>query len=646
MTIKLSGSPLRLLRPNTEAEEAQFRVARDREISTARGVNDLTTAFAQIANVGARYQEQERLNYVNKSKLSGHEEMLQARDEWEQGLSGENAMESVAALKQRLGDIGTKLLETAPDDKSREVAGMQLNMLASGIMREAGQKAHKTHVEYSAGMVDQALNDTRKSAYLSALSGGSPADLTGYLDAVDTTMDAQAKAGYWVDPVTAEKLKRRAKSDISKGFVKGGLDSDQDGVVLRTIGDLQGGRYNALDFDDLLVLGHSAAAAKDRIKAKREAAAREAKANAEEAAVSKVYAAALSITGQGERQDPGAAAALLFSPTAKELFKGIPDKVLSRAAHWANSSWQVQKGVEAERQKDLEDAATDAFEGLRLRGELTHDKIEVNPAIPAKVRKDWHDILDRDAERVATKTEKAGNEQSKSLAASLLSQVAAGEITRVSEISPFRAKGLQDDEFNTVVKHLETTRDAKNKPWVEMADSYLKTVTKSKQNEAGILEPADVVRVHSILQEELGAGKLEAKDILRRTQELTDVAYTGNFWTFGDRDVRRFEVEPGGQLPATAEGRKTRDDAVDIIRKNDPALYNRLYGGDSTPAPAAAPAQQPTPAAASTADVVPETARALIEAELTRAGKGDQAKNPDTIRRVYEANKDKFKDIK
>lgn len=628
MPIHLSHSPLKLMRANTDAEEAQYRVARDRERSMERGISDLGNAFAQIAAVGARYQEQERINYVNKSKLFGHQQMLEASDAWEQGLTGENAMESVGGLKTKLGEIGSKILESAPDDQSRDVANVQLSMLASGIVREAGRKAHKVHVDYSTSLVDQALNDTRKSAYHSGLGGGGPADLTAYLDAVDTTMDAQAKAGYWLDPVTADKLKRRTKSDIAKGFVKGGLDSDTDGVVLRTIGDLQAGRYNALDFDDLLTLGHAASSAKERIKAKHEADARRAAADAEDSMVSRVYARALSITGQGDRQDPGAAAALLYAPTAKDLFKGVPDKVLAKAAHWARSSWEVQKGREAEQQKDMEDAATDTFENMRLKGQLSHDTIEANPAVPSKVRKQWHDILDADADRLATKTDKAQGEQSKSIAASLLSKVASGEITRVSEVSPFRAQGLQDDEYNTVVKSLESAKESRNKPWMAMADDYLKTVTKSKSNESGILEPGDVVRVHSILQDELTSGKLEAKDILRRTQELTDLVFHTDYW-LGPRDVRRFEVEPGGQLPVTETDRKKRDEALGIVARGGRGesmrdLTEELFQRSRARLlNKAEPAQTPTDAAAA-----PQ-----------QGGQGAQYKTAQEVKEAYKAGK-------
>jgi|GEM_PF-4242138 len=643
MPIHLSSSPLKLLRADTSGVYTKYRQERDKERSLQGGLAALSQAATQIGNIGEQYREQERLNYVNKSKIAFSVAADQAYGEWEQGLSGENAMESVATLKQRLSDIGTKILENAPDDQSRDVAGMQMLMAASHMQREAGKKAHQVHQSYSIDLVDQALNDARKSAYHSGMGGGGPADLTGYLDAVDTTMDAQAKAGYILDPLSAEKVKRKAKSDIAKGFVKGGLDSDNDSTVLRTVGDLQGGRYNSLDFNDLLVIGHSAAAAKDRIKAKREAEAKRAAAGAEESMAAKVYATALSITSKGQTQDPGAAAELLYSPTAKDLFKGVSDKVLGQAARWARSSWEIQRGREAEQQKDLADSATDVFEDLRRKGELTHDKIESDPAVPVSVRKSYHDILDKDADRLATNTAKQDSATSKSMAASLLSKVASGDITRVSEIAPYRAQGLQDDEYNTVVKSLGNAKESRNKPWMAMADDYLKTVTKSKSNDQGVLDPADVVRVHSILQDELSSGKIEAKDILKRTQELTDVAYTGRFWTFGDRDVRGFEVAPDGQLPATKEGQDKRQEALDIIRKNDPTLYSRLYGSGAQSG--AAPAQPRQAVDQGAADAVPEAAKALIQNELKKAGKATLANNPEAIRKVYEANKDKFKGL-
>lgn len=643
MPIKISSPNIRPFRADTAAPEAQYRLARDRDRSLQHGLAALTSAAAQILNVGERYREQERLNFNNKIKILAHGQFHQAVDEWERGLTGENAMESVAGLDGRLTEIGTKLLENAPDDQTREATGMQLAMLKSTIMRDVGKKAHKVHVEYSAGMVDQALNDTRKSAYHSGLGGGGPADLTSYLDAVDTTVDAQAQAGYWLDPLTAEKIKRNSKSDIAKGFVKGGLDADDDATVMRTVGDLQAGRYNALDFDDLLILGHSASAARERIKNKREAEARAAAANAEDATVSKVYAAALAITSQGDRQDPSAAAALLYSPTAKEVFKGVSDKTLAKAASWARSSWEVQKGRESEQEKDMADAATEVFEDLRRKGELTHDTIEADPAVPVSVRKAYHEALDKDVETASTKKTTAATAASEVIAANLLSRVSSGEITRVSEIAPYRSQGLRDDEYNTVVKQLETVRESKNKPWLQMADDYLKTVTKKEWGDEGVLEPKDVVRLQSIVQEELSSGKLEAKDILRRTQELTDVVYTARIWTFGDRDVRRFEVEPGGQLPATVDDREKRDEAVEIIRNNDPDTYNRLYGrAGQQPAVSPPPARSVDKGAA---DVVPEDAKKLIAAELRKAGRDSLANDPETIRKVYEANKDKFKDL-
>lgn len=653
MPIRISSPNIRPFRADTAAPEAQYRLARDRDRSLQHGLAALTSAAAQILNVGERYHEQERLNFNNKTKILAHGQFYQAVDEWERGLTGENAMESVAGLDGRLTEIGTKLLENAPDDKTREATGMQLAMLKSTIMRDVGKKAHGVHVEYSAGMVDQALNDTLKSAYHSGLGGGGPADLTAYLDAVDTTVDAQAQAGYWLDPLTAQKIKRKSKSDIAKGFVRGGLDADNDATVLQTIGNLQAGRYNALDFEDVLVLGHAAAAARERIKNKREAEARSAAANAEDATVSKVYAAALSITSQGDRQDPGAAAALLYSPTAKELFKGVSDKTLAKAASWARSNWEIQKGRESEQEKDMADAATEVFEESRRKGELTHDKIEADPAVPVSVRTTYHNILDADVEKAAAKKTTAATAASESIAANLLSRVSSGEITRISEIAPYRAQGLRDDEFNTVVKQLETVRESKNKPWLQMADDFLKTVTKTQQNEDGVLEPKDVVRVQSIVQEELSSGKLEAKDILRRTQELTDTVYESSFWK-SDNDLRLFQVHPGGQLPVSLKERKTMAEGVENLmtgNEEERALYRSLYpkGHEHivTPSREQHPDEQAAPLSMDkgAADVVPEDAKKLIAAELRKAGKDALANDPETIRKVYEANKDKFKDL-
>jgi hypothetical protein len=582
MPIKLSGSPLKLMRPNTDAEEAQYRVARDREISTARGVNDLTVAFAQIANVGAKYQEQERLNYVNKTKIRALEEGNQFADEWGRGLTGEKPLDQVPHLKNGLDKIRIKLLADAPDDQAREAADMQLSLLNSTLVREGGKLAHKVHTEYSAGMWNAAMNEGRKSAYQAGLKGGGPADLITFIDDVDIATDAQVKAGYWLDPITADKAKRTAKSQRTQSFVKGALDSGDDAIIMRTVNDLRAGRYNSLDPDALETLGHAARAELKRMKSEREAASHRAQALAEDTAASDALKQALSKTSRMGQPDYGAAAELLMSPDVKTSLKGYSDKALSRAASFAVSNYHFQKNRDSERQKNVDDSVTAQLEGLRLKSELTHEAVQkmADAGASPKMLVDWHNVVEAEANNNNVRNASVSSK----IAEGIMSKINTGEITRISEISPFRAQGLQDKEFNAVIKHFNGVKKDEDEPYIKQTFDYLKGISKTKEdgteNKTGILGPTDVVRINSILHSEHEAGKLEAKDMLKRAQELTDVVYTEQFFK-SDRPVRRFEVEPGGTLPATKKGIEDRQEALDLLRTgNDEerALYNSLYG--------------------------------------------------------------------